>query len=181
MASSLRLILGHGIKVDHARQLNDMRKVLIGKTPDLLFLDDRLGAGVIVENTLAKIRAIGYRRGVVVISGFLTRARLIELLRLGVADVVHKDDIDSARLAEAMLKVLEAPAALAQSAPASDFDWRRLCAARAARRRSRQRDLFETVAALGGGPQASATAWMFASLHTVAVGGVSTVRRKNGL
>ena len=41
----------------------------------------------------------------------LTRARYIELMKLGVADVVHKDDVNTARLSEAVLKVLENPPA----------------------------------------------------------------------
>ena len=111
LASTLRLLFGHQIRIRHVRYGRDIRKAIIDQMPDLLFLDDRLGHGFSAEVNLGMIRASGYHRLPIVMSGLLTRKRTIELLRLAVADVVHKDDIEAARLSEAILKVLKTPAA----------------------------------------------------------------------
>ena len=44
------------------------------------------------------------------LSGLLTRARQITLMKLGVTDIVHKDEINTARLCEVVLKALDTPA-----------------------------------------------------------------------
>ena len=111
LSSTLRLLFGHEISIRHVRVLRDIRKALLDQKPDVLFLDDRLGHGTSAEVSLNMIRLSGHTHRVIVMSGLLTRARQIELLKLGVADVVHKDDIDAVRLSEAILKVLEAPPA----------------------------------------------------------------------
>ena len=40
-----------------------------------------------------------------VVSGQATRSRKAELIALGATDVIHKDDVDSVRLAEALARV----------------------------------------------------------------------------
>ncbi len=108
LASSLRLVVGHDVQISHVQNLRGISRALAEKTPDVVFLDDRLGHVTAAEASLGLIRACGYARPVVIISGLLTRTRHIELVRLGVADVVHKDDRNTARLAEAILKVFDA-------------------------------------------------------------------------
>ena len=108
LASTLRLLFGHGIVIRHIRVLREIRKALADQLPDVVFLDDRLGHATPAEVSLGMIQSSACRDRVIVLSGLLTRVRQIELKRLGVADIVHKDDIDAARLAEAILKVLDA-------------------------------------------------------------------------
>ncbi len=107
LASVLRLVFGPDIRVRHIRFARDIRKALLDEMPQLIFLDDRLEAGVRVEKSIDTIRRAGCVTPPIVVSGLLTRSRTIELARLGVADVIHKDDIDVARVAEAVLKVLD--------------------------------------------------------------------------
>ena len=99
------------MRIRHVRHLRDIRKAVLDKMPDLLFLDDRLGHGTSAEVSLNQIRTAGCTCRAIVLSGLRTRARHIELMRLGGADVVHKDDIDGVRISEATLRVLDEPAA----------------------------------------------------------------------
>lgn len=107
LASSLRIVFGHGAKITQVRNLQSIRKVIGEAKPDLIFLDDRLGHAVSAETSLEAIRQSGYARPIIIMSGLLTRARQIELGRLGAADIVHKDDCNTTRLSESVLKALE--------------------------------------------------------------------------
>ena len=110
LSSTLRLVFGQAIRIRHIRHLRDIRKAILDEMPQLLFLDDRLGHGTSAEVSLNQIRVAECTCRAIVVSGLLTRARHTELMKLGVADVVHKDDINAARLSEAILKVLDEPA-----------------------------------------------------------------------
>ena len=109
LSSTLRIILGHTVQINHLRQLVLVREVLLAEPPDLIFLDDRLGHGISAEVSLKLIRSLNCHVRIIILSGLLTRARRIELQRLNVSDVVHKDDIDSTRISEAILKALNFP------------------------------------------------------------------------
>ena len=117
LASSLRLLFGHQVTITQVRALRAIAKAIADTKPDVVFLDDRLAHGTSAEQSLQMLQAAGHRLPVVLISGLLTRGRLIELSRLGVADIIHKDDSNAVRLAEAVVKVLEWPAAPTASAP----------------------------------------------------------------
>ena len=110
LASSLRLVFGQGVKITHVRSLRAIRKAIVEARPDLLFLDDRLGHGTSAEVSLKIIRSVEQHVPVIVMSGLLTRSRQTELMKLGVVDVVHKDDSNAVRLSEAILKALDLPA-----------------------------------------------------------------------
>lgn len=105
----VRLVLGDGVQVKTVRRLADAKAEIQKSMPDVVFLDDRLGHSVAAETSLAQLKVFGLKCVPVVMSGLLTRVRLVELRRLGVADVIHKDDIDASRIMEAMLKVVESP------------------------------------------------------------------------
>ncbi len=109
LGSVLRLVFDPDVRIRHVKFARDIRKALLEETPQLLFLDDRLGHGTSAEVSLNVIRTAGCQTRVIVMSGLLTRARQIELMRLGVADVIHKDDVNVARVTEAILKVLDTP------------------------------------------------------------------------
>ena len=110
LGSILRLVFDPAIRVRHVKFARDIRKAILDEMPQLLFLDDRLGHGTSAEVSLNVIRTAGYHTRVIVMSGLLTRVRQIELMRLGVADLIHKDDMNVARVTEAVLKVLDTPA-----------------------------------------------------------------------
>ena len=110
MATSLRQVFAYDVRITHALTLRAIKKWRADETPDLIFLDDRLADNVSAETSLKLIAASGYKIPIIIMSGLLTRVRHIELAKLGVADVIHKDDRNSVRLAEAILKVLSPPA-----------------------------------------------------------------------
>lgn len=103
----VRLVLGDGAQVKTVRRLPDAKVEIQRLMPDVVFLDDRLGHSVAAETSLQQLKAFGLKSSPVVMSGLLTRVRLVELRRLGVADVMHKDDIDASRIMEALLRVVD--------------------------------------------------------------------------
>ena len=117
LSSTLRLVFDQGMRIRHVRYLRDIRKALLDEAPGLVFLDDRLGHGASAEVSLNVIRTAGCHVAPIILSGMLTRSRHIELLKLGVADVVHKDDINVARISEAALKVFAASAPKGSGTP----------------------------------------------------------------
>lgn len=106
LMATLRLILGHDTPLHFARRLPDARRLLQSEVPAVVFLDDRLGHSVSAEVSLSMLRASGYTGKPILLSGMLTRARLIELKRLEVSDIIHKDDLDALRIMEALLVAL---------------------------------------------------------------------------
>lgn len=106
LLAMLRLVIGHETAFHHARTLIDARRVIEMATPDVIFLDDRLGHSVSAEVSVARIKAFGFQGRPILLSGILTRTRTIELMKLEVADIIHKDDLDAVRIMEALLLAL---------------------------------------------------------------------------
>ncbi len=106
LASALRQVLGPAVVISQVRTMRGIAKAVADVRPDVIFLDDRLDERGTAEVSLKIIRAAGHCRPVIIISGLLTRARLIQLGKLGAGDVVHKDDRNAVRLTEAILKVM---------------------------------------------------------------------------
>jgi len=52
--------------------------------------------------TIPLMRGAGYTGPIIVISGQVTHSRRSGLLANGASDVIHKDDVDSVRVAEAI-------------------------------------------------------------------------------
>jgi CheY-like chemotaxis protein len=106
MASSLRLMFGRDVSVRVATTVSGMSALLRDKHPDLLIVDDHLSQGQRAETTLASAGIRGYQGPIFIVTGLLTRQRMVELRKLGAVDVIHKDDLDSTRLREAVLKIV---------------------------------------------------------------------------
>lgn len=106
LASALRQVLGSSVVISQVRTMRGIAKAVADVRPDVIFLDDRLDERGAAEVSLKLIRAAGHCRPVIIVSGLLTRARQIELGKLGAGDVVHKDDRNAVRLTEAILKVM---------------------------------------------------------------------------
>ncbi len=103
--SSLRIVLGATSTLRSAASRGAMQDAVKLQSPNLIFLDDLLQYDR-AELTIPALKAAGYHGAVIIISGLVTRTRLVELNRLGVVDVIHKDDLNSSRLKEAVLKSL---------------------------------------------------------------------------
>ncbi len=78
---------------------------IIARKPELVFLDDVLKPSDNASQTIPYLRRAEYAGPIVVVSGQVTKNRRNDLLAAGATDVIHKDDVDSVRLAEALLRV----------------------------------------------------------------------------
>ena len=111
--ATLRVMFGYDIEVRRAGTLGAAIDCVLDKPPQVVFLDDILKPSDLATDTMPFLRRAGYDGPIVVISGQVTKKRRIELVAAGAHEVIHKDDLDSVRLGEALLKVftVSAPAA----------------------------------------------------------------------
>ena len=107
LRATLRVILGYDINVRRASTLGGALDAVIARQPELVFLDDVLKPSDTASHTIPFLRRAKYEGPIVVISGQVTRARKAELIGLGATDVIHKDDVDSVRLTEALARVFK--------------------------------------------------------------------------
>ena len=105
LRATLRVILGYEINLRRASTLGAALDAVIAKQPELVFLDDLLKPSDTASHTIPFLRRAKYEGPIIVVSGQVTRARKAELIGLGATDVIHKDDVDSVRLAEALARV----------------------------------------------------------------------------
>jgi len=105
LRATLRLILGYDFKVRVAQTLGTAIDAVMASPPEMVFLDDLLKPVDTASHTIPFLRRAGYDGPIVVISGQVTRNRKAELVGLGATDVIHKDDVDSVRLTQALARV----------------------------------------------------------------------------
>lgn len=103
--ATLRIMFGYDIDVRHAATLGSAVDAVLTKRPELIFLDDILKPSDRATDTIPFLRRAGYDAPIIVISGQVTKKRRLELIDAGATDVIHKDDLDSVRLGEALLRV----------------------------------------------------------------------------
>lgn len=106
ISGALHRIFGYDLPIAFARSEPELVEALRLQQPDLIFLDDRLDRRTNAETTVPMIRRAGYAGPIVIVAAIMTRERSLELARLSVGDIVHKDDMTSTRLGEAILRVL---------------------------------------------------------------------------
>lgn len=108
MLATLRTMLGYDdIEVRRARTLTSGIDLLLQRKADLVVLDDYMGPVDRAHDALPMIRRAGFEGPVVVVSGQLTRNRRNELIRLGAADAINKDDLDSGSIGRIMVQLAE--------------------------------------------------------------------------
>ncbi len=103
--ATLRVMFGYDITVRHAPTLGTAVDSVLARKPQIIFLDDILKPSDRATDTMPFLRRAGYEGPIVVISGQVTKRRRLELLAGGANEVIHKDDLDSVRLGEALLRV----------------------------------------------------------------------------
>lgn len=108
LRATLRLILGYDVVVRRAATLGSAIDLVLAREPDLVFLDDLLKPSDTASNSIPFLRRAGCKGPIIVISGQATRARKSELMALGAASVIHKDDVESVRLTEALVHAFQA-------------------------------------------------------------------------
>lgn len=102
LTATLRVIFGYELRIHLASTVGDAVDRVIESKPSLVFLDDILKPSTNALQTIPLIRGAGYTGPIIVISGQVTHSRRSGLLANGASDVIHKDDVDSVRVAEAI-------------------------------------------------------------------------------
>lgn len=115
LRATLHVMFGYGLEVRVAGTLGAAIDAVMQKRPDIVFLDDYLKPNDNATHTIPFLRRCGYEGPLVVISGAVDRTRRSLLAKAGAVDVIHKDDVDSVRIAEAIAKAGQAPPAVAQA------------------------------------------------------------------
>ena len=108
MLGTLRVMCGYEATLRRAASIDAALTLVMAKQPDIIFLDDILKPSDDAIQTIPLIRNAGYEGPIVVVSGQVTRKRKPILLAAGATDVIHKDDVDSVRLAEAVQRAFAA-------------------------------------------------------------------------
>lgn len=107
LTATLRVMFGYELGVRRAATLASALDRVIEKQPQIVFLDDVLKPSDDAGQSIPYIRRAGYQGPIVVVSGQVTRTRRATLMGAGATDVIHKDDVDSVRLAEALVRVFK--------------------------------------------------------------------------
>ena len=109
LRATLRIMFGYAIDVRRARTLGSALDCVIERQPELIFLDDYLKPSDNATHTIPFLRRCGYVGPIIVVSGQVDRQRRAMLVKAGAVDVIHKDDLDSVRIAEALARAASAP------------------------------------------------------------------------
>ena len=109
LQATLRVMFGYEIEVRRAATIATAVDCVLSRKPEIVFLDDCLKPSDTATDSIPFLRRAGFEGPIVVISGQVTRNRRRDLMDIGATEVIHKDDVDSVRLAEAMLRVYAPP------------------------------------------------------------------------
>lgn len=119
LRATLHIMFGYAIQVRRAKTLGSALDAVIERHPEVIFLDDYLKPNDNATHTIPFLRRCGFAGPIVVVSGAVDRKRRTILIKAGAVDVIHKDDLDTVRVAEALSRVhAAAPADLALAAEA---------------------------------------------------------------
>lgn len=102
LRATLHIMFGYNIQVRRAKTLGSALDAVIEKKPEIIFLDDYLKPNDNAIHTIPFLRRCGYEGPIVVVSGAVDRQRRSLLMKAGACDVIHKDDLDSVRITEAL-------------------------------------------------------------------------------
>jgi CheY-like chemotaxis protein len=115
LQATLHLVLGREATIRRAATLGSALDSIIAAQPDLLFLDDYLKPNDTALQTIPFLRRAGYIGPIIVVSGEVDRARRVELRSAGVVDAIHKDDLDSTQVFEALARAFRKSSAIQTS------------------------------------------------------------------
>lgn len=118
LQATLHLVLGREATIRRATTLGSALDGILEAQPDLLFLDDYLKPNDTALQTIPFLRRAGYEGPIIVVSGEVDRARRVELRAAGVVDAIHKDDLDSTKVFEALARAFHKSPAIQTAARA---------------------------------------------------------------
>ncbi len=102
LRATLSVILGRDVNLRHAPTLASALDRVLEAMPDMVFLDDYLKPNDTATQTIPLLRRAGYDGPIVVISGEVDRKREAELKNMGAAAALHKENVDSGSVTEAL-------------------------------------------------------------------------------
>ncbi|MEM9028939.1 MAG: response regulator [Pseudomonadota bacterium] len=105
LRATIHLLLGRAIEIRVANTVNSAIDHVLNKKPDIVLLDDYLKPADSANETIPFLRRAGFSGHIIVISGELDRQRRQRLFAVGASAALHKDDVDSSHVAEALIKV----------------------------------------------------------------------------
>jgi len=105
MTATLHVIFGYELRIHLASTLGDAVDRVIESKPSLVFLDDILKPSTNALQAIPLLRGAGYAGPIIVVSGQVTHQRRSSLLANGAGEVIHKDEVDSVRVAEAIARL----------------------------------------------------------------------------
>jgi DNA-binding NarL/FixJ family response regulator len=105
LTATLHVIFGYELRIHLASALGDAVDCVIESKPSLVFLDDILKPSTNALQVIPLLRGAGYAGPIIVVSGQVTHQRCSSLLADGAGEVIHKDDMDSVRVAEAIARL----------------------------------------------------------------------------
>lgn len=117
MRATLHIMFGYTLHVRRATTLGSAVDHVIDRQPEVVILDDYLKPADDATQTIPFLRRAGFTGPIVVVSGRATRRRRLELIKAGAAEVIHKDEVDSVRLSEALGRALSGAVASPPPAP----------------------------------------------------------------
>lgn len=106
LKATLHLLFGYEVEIRRAATLGGALDAVIARRPEIVFLDDVLKPSDNASHTIPFLRHAGFAGPIIVISGQVTRQRRAALIEAGAIDVIHKDDVDSVRVSEALQRAL---------------------------------------------------------------------------
>jgi len=104
LTATLHVLFGYQVLIRWACSIGDAIDCLAERQPSIVFLDDILKPTGDALLSIPELRRVGYAGPVIVISGAVTQSRRTRLMAVGASDVIHKDDVDSVRVAEAVAR-----------------------------------------------------------------------------
>lgn len=108
LRATLHLMFGYVIQVRRSKTLGSALDAVIERQPQIIFLDDLLKPNDNATHTIPFLRRCGYEGPIIVVSAHVDRQRRTTLIKAGASDVIHKDELDSVRIAEALNRVTAA-------------------------------------------------------------------------
>ena len=105
MQGTLRSLFGYEISMRIATTLGKALDAVIERKPDIVFLDDHLKPKDNASETIPFLRRCNYDGPIIIVSGLLNQRRAAELTRAGSVVAIHKDQLDSRVIEEAIIKV----------------------------------------------------------------------------
>ncbi len=102
LAATLRIVLGRSINAERVEVVGDVAAAIAAAPPDIVFIDDYLKPDDSALETIPELRRSGYIGPIIVMSGEMDRSRGIVLKAAGASVTMHKEDINSVTIADAM-------------------------------------------------------------------------------